>query len=200
MQRQFRNAFQCFTVFQSYQAWVILRPSIESALIMGKWLDDIENVEIWKEHKGDWQKYNKIYSGKSLASKSLPQSSRIQQVLKVINDDYMHVNPVYYFNNTGLQQMGADNIIFIPFFDEEIEHKSHLYSFLHLTLLVIKSIAEMLAPYFHQHDELRIDLVRLQIAFKNRVAAIVKENPEQLLVLRELGLWPNNLFEQSAVI
>ena len=197
MQRQFRNAFQCFTVFQSYQGWVLLRPGLESSLIMGKWLDDMQNVEIWKKHKQDWKEYNKTYSGKSLISKSLPESSSIQQVLKRINDNFMHVNPSYYYHNTRLEQMQADSdFLYVPVFDQETDYQSHLYSFLHLTLYVVKCVGEMLVPYFSQNDTFEINLARLEEAFKGKVARILQQSPDQLSVLTELGLWPNNTFQR----
>jgi hypothetical protein len=40
MQRQVYAAFELISTYQSFQAWVLLRPCLESALIMGKWVDD----------------------------------------------------------------------------------------------------------------------------------------------------------------
>ena len=96
MMRQAFNAFEAISVFQSYQSWVTLRPGLESALIMGKWVDDPNNAAIWRNKETNKKQYMKIYQGKSLVSTSLPESQAIQKVLGKINDDFMHLNHDYY--------------------------------------------------------------------------------------------------------
>src|SRR6187431_2577269 len=45
MQRQVRSAFIALSAFQSYDAWLLLRPALESALICGKWIEDPKSAE-----------------------------------------------------------------------------------------------------------------------------------------------------------
>ena len=80
LQRQAQSAFEALSAYQSYQAWVLLRPGIEAALIIGKWVDDPKNAEIWKNRENDPKPYQKSYTGKALRSKSLPNSEPIQEL------------------------------------------------------------------------------------------------------------------------
>ena len=97
-------------VYQSYQSWVLLRPAIESALIMGRWLDNFNNFEVWKDHPDSWKNYKNIYQGKNLVSDSLPKSTDIQNVLKHINDDFMHTNPSYYQRHSQIVDLNEKNV------------------------------------------------------------------------------------------
>src|SRR5262249_30745099 len=120
--RQALNAFEAIAVFQSYQSWVLLRPSLESALIMGKWIDHPKNADIWKNRDKDknaHQAYQKMYSGKGLLSKSLPDCQAIRDVLTRINDDFMHTNPRYYFRHTQISDIDARSMLLKLQFNDE---------------------------------------------------------------------------------
>ncbi len=193
MQRQLRNAFQLLSTYQSYQTWVLARPFFESSLIMGKWLDDGKNFEIWKKQKENWKAYNQCYSGKKLISNSLPNSSDIQGVLKKINDIYMHVNPQYFFNNHFLKGLENEEVLLtVPFTDEPNYHEANLYSFLHVTLFVVGSVGEMLKNQYGQNKVFNINLSGLQIVFKEKIKQLVKSDSESKKMLIEYGLWPEN--------
>ena len=196
MQRQYRNAFRNISVFQSYQAWVLLRPAIESALVMGKWLDDLSNFEVWKKHENNWKDYQKIYQGINMVSESLPDSSDIQKVLKHINDDFMHTNPSYYRRHSQLIDVDEKNVgMYVTYIDDKQDHCAHLYAFLHVTLFILKSVGKMLSKSYPDHLSFEVNLQKLQSVFSNKVKEIVKSNDEHRKVLEELGLWPNNLLE-----
>ena len=198
MQRQYRNAFQNISVFQSYQAWVLVRPAIESALVIGKWLDDLSNFDVWKQHENNWKDYQKIYQGKNLVSKSLPDLSNIQKVLKHINDGFMHTNPSYYRRHSQLIDVDEKNVgMFVTYTDDEQDHRAHLYAFLHVTLFILKSVGQMLSKSYPDHLSFNVNLQKLQSVFSNRVKEIAKSNGEHRKVLEELGLWPNNLLEPT---
>ena len=96
LQRQAYNAFEAVCVGQCHQTWLLIRPGIEGALIIGKWVDDVHNARIWEHREEDPESYRKAYSGKGLRSKSLPDAERIQTVLKTINDRFVHANISYY--------------------------------------------------------------------------------------------------------
>ena len=51
MQRQARSSFERLSSFQSYEAWVLLRPCLESALILGKWTEDLYEFCLNTVHK-----------------------------------------------------------------------------------------------------------------------------------------------------
>jgi hypothetical protein len=95
LQRQSRAAFEALAAYQSYQAWVLLRPGIEAVLIIGKWLDDPINAKIWNNRQQDRKAYQKTYTGTGLRSNSLPSAEDIQRVLSRVNDDFVHANPDY---------------------------------------------------------------------------------------------------------
>lgn len=198
IQRQCRNAFQCFSVFQSYQGWVLLRPAIESILIMGKWLDDRNNFEVWKQQETDWKSYRKVYEGKNLQSNSLPSAELIQGLLKTINDNFMHANPSYYHRHSQISQIDQDNFFLtISYFDDQKDHVSHLYAFLHATLFMLKQLGQMLAALYKNKGPFHVDLERLQKAFHAKVIGILNDDPESRKVLLELGLWPNILLQPT---
>jgi len=194
--RQYLNSFQNFATFQSYQGWVLLRPAIESILIMGKWLDDRDNFEVWKKHEQDWKSYNSVYSGKNLASKSLSNSDLIQSVLKKLNDKFMHANPSYYNRHSSIQQVDAENYhLWTSFFDDQKEHQVHLYAYLHFTIFMLHSAGMMFQPLFSVNEKFKVDLSKFQRVFENKVRAIANESLVNHSVLLELGLWPNHALE-----
>src|SRR5688572_25036823 len=43
LQRQSFVALDMLASRQAYQAWLVVRPGIESGLFIGKWMDDVEN-------------------------------------------------------------------------------------------------------------------------------------------------------------
>jgi len=194
--RQYLNSFQSFSTFQSYQGWVLIRPAIESILIMGKWLDDRDNFEVWKKHEEDWKSYNSVYSGKSLASKSLSDSDRIQSVLKKLNDKFMHANPSYYHRHSAIQKVDGENYyMWTSFFDDQKEHEIHLYAFLHLTIFMLYRLGMMFQPLFARTDAFQVDISKLEKVFEKRVRGLANEAKGNYSVLSELGLWPNNILE-----
>jgi len=192
MARQACNAFEAIAVFQSYQSWVTLRPGLESALIMGKWIDDPNNATIWENREKNKKEYTKIYQGKELVSKSLPDSQAIQKVLKKINDDFMHVNHNYYFRHLSNKDLSNEFIsLKIQFNDDERNHKANLYSFLHLTRFLLQSVGEMFKKEFGAFPELDANLNSLQQKFAQKVAALIKKEPKTKCVLEKIGLWPS---------
>jgi len=191
MNRQMLNAFEAMAVFQSYQSWILLRPGLESALIMGKWIDSPKNADIWKNREKDKRTYQKVYSGKGLLSNSLPDCQAIRGVLIRVNDDFMHTNTRYYFRHTQISDVDASSILLkLQFNDEETVHKAHLYAFVHLTRFLVQSIGRMFAAEFGVRPELNADLGKVQNHFRQRVAALAQEQPHTTPVLTELGLWP----------
>jgi len=192
MARQALNAFEAMAVFQSYQSWVTLRPGLESALIMGKWVDDPNNSTIWENREINKKEYLNTYQGIKIVSKSLPDSQVIQKVLGKINDDFMHLNPDYYNRHLKTKDLSTESILLnIEFNDDAINHKAHLYSFLHLTRFLLQSVGEMFKKEFGEFPELDANLNSLQQRFAQRVAALIKKEPKTKCVLEKIGLWPS---------
>ena len=199
MQRQYRNAFQSISVFQSYQSWVLLRPAIESALIMGKWLDDLSNFDVWKRHQDNWKNYQKIYQGKNLVSDSLPSSSDIQKVLKSINDDFMHTNPSYYKRHSQIIDLDKDTVgMFVNFTDDEQDHRAHVYAFLYLTIFILKRVGEMLSDRYEEKGNFTVNLDKLHDHFVKNARQIAAQDEEYKKLLLEIGLWPNKSLQPTA--
>lgn len=200
MQRQYRNAFQSISVFQSYQSWVLLRPAIESALVMGKWLDDLSNFETWKDHQDNWKNYQKIYQGKNLTSDSLPNSTDIQKVLKRINDDFMHTNPSYYRRHSQIIDIDEKTVyMFVSSNDDEQDHRAHTYAFLYLTLFILKQVGIMLSDKYKGQEIFTVNLDKLHDHFIGNARKIASNNDEHKKLLLDLGLWPRQSLNQSVV-
>ena len=145
IQRQMRNAFDAFASAHSYQGWVLLRPALEAALIMGKWTDNAETADIWQNRETDWKAYQKEFSGKALVSSSLQNSAEIRSVLSRVNDDFMHFNPTYYFRHSRLKVVDPKTYRYtIGYFDEDEEQEFHVHAFMHLCVFVARSIASLL--------------------------------------------------------
>ena len=150
MQRQALAAFWALASHQSYQTWVLLRPGVEAALIIGKWVDDKANSDIWSRRKEDPDAYRKTYQGKKLVSRSLSCSAAIQAVLRRINDDFVHPNPEYYHRHTELKDAGPDSVyLMVHYFDrDDVEHRANVLAFLHLLLVLQDALAELVGSLF----------------------------------------------------
>lgn len=195
IQRQMRNAFEAFATAHSYQGWVLLRPALEAALIMGKWTDDRDSAEIWKNRDADWKSYQKAYSGKALLSQSLPESEGIRSVLSRVNDDFMHFNPTYYFRHSRLNAVDPQNYLYtISYFDDNAEQEFHVHAFMHLCVLVARSVASLLQKQYAKPMGIDVNLNGFRKSYGKTVQRLAKQTPEGIPILTELGLWPNNTF------
>lgn len=193
LQRQVRNSFEAFAAAQSYQGWVLLRPALESALIMGKWTDDKKYCELWMNRDKNRKAYAREYSGSALESKSLPHAKEIRGVLSRINDDFMHLNEGYYMRHSSLDPIDQDRFLYkINYIDEDIEQDFHLHAFMHLSVVVLQCIAQMLDNQFKDGSGVSVDVEGFRKAYKNKIQELVKKDPNRVRVLIELGLWPNS--------
>lgn len=192
LQRQLRNAFESFSAAQSYQGWVLLRPALESALIIGKWTDNKKYCDLWMNRDKNRKEYAREYSGSALESKSLPLSKEIRAVLSRINDDFMHLNEGYYMRHSSLNPINEEKFLYkIDYFDEDIVQDFHLHAFMHLSLVVLQSIAVLLDNEFKDGDEIPIDIDGFRKAYEGSIQKLVRKDPNHVRVLTELGLWPN---------
>ncbi|MGH7381075.1 MAG: hypothetical protein ACREKR_02460 [Candidatus Methylomirabilales bacterium] len=191
MQRQAVAAFWSLASHQSYQAWVALRPCVESALIIGKWIEEPDNARIWSEREHDRAAFKKAYEGKALISSRLPRASEIQGVLRTINDDFMHTNTRYYSRHVEAAPGGPDHInLLLHYFDrDEREHRAHVLAFLHLSVVMQDSLCAMFASVFPPGATINAGLSAFEELFKPKTTDLLNRAPAVLPVLDELGLW-----------
>ena len=191
MQRQAMSAFLSLCSHQSFEAWVLLRPCLESILVIGKWVDDPKNAEIWKNRDQDPQAYKKAYTGSKLRSVSLPRSIEIQKVLSKINDDFMHANPRYYQRHTVITPGETDAVYLkLEYFDDDADHLTHVFAMLHLLIVMQDSLAELLGSQLRDQPKVNVGLGEFSRELGLRYTAFVDKHPDRAHALRELGLWP----------
>jgi hypothetical protein len=189
MQRQALSAFQALSSHQSYQGWVLLRPCLESALIMGKWVDDRKNAEIWGNRASDPKAYRQTYTGKALRSAALPRAADIQSVLSRINDDFMHLNSDYYSRHTEMRPAGESSYhLLVQYFDDDVDHRAHTFAFLHLIAVILESMSGLLDGLFGKAGT-DCGLRELEDLLRPDVAAFAGEHSDRNSILVEMGLW-----------
>lgn len=196
LQRQSFVALDALSSMQAYQAWVLIRPGLESALVMGKWMEDVAHFHTWDRRLEDREKYSKTYSGKALRSTSLPRSAELQSALKAINDSFAHPNQDYYLRHVGVAELEGGNIeLKLHFFDDDSFHWASVLSLLHLLIVTQDSLARMFAKRFVNLD-IRPDRYGLS-GFEDQhrdaaqIAAAV--GPTEAYIIRELGLWDRDV-------
>jgi hypothetical protein len=189
LQRQSRAAFEAFSTYQSYVGWVLLRPGIESVLIIGKWIDDPENAKIWANRQEDRRSYQKTYSGQALYSKSLPASAAIRRALTKVNDDFVHANPEYYSRHLRTEQPDEKTVQFwLNYHDDEDLLDAHVLAFLHLMLVMQEALAGLIGAIFGQAIDLTARMAAFDHKFGKAIAALREKTPETAGILDQLGL------------
>ncbi|MCZ6877226.1 MAG: hypothetical protein O7G29_03695 [Acidobacteria bacterium] len=194
MQRQAMAAFWSLACYQSHQAWVTLRPCLESALIIGKWFDDPDNASIWNNRHKDRTAFRRTYEGRALISESLPRAAGLQAVLRRINDDFMHTNKKYYERHTDVQSDGPDHItLLVHYFDKDTkQHRAHVLAFLHLMVVVQDSLAELWQTLFVNAPQIALGLSVFESQFDPNIREVLAEAPQSADILTALGLWKLN--------
>jgi hypothetical protein len=191
LQRQAMTAFESLSVNQAYAAWVAVRTGIESALIMGKWVDAKENAHIWERRLTDRTAYRQAYEGKALRSASMSRSPRIQQALSHINDRFLHPNPEYYFRHLSSEELPSGEIsLELNFFDNEQAVSVGLLSLLHLISVVQDDIAMMFTSLFVDTPRLDVRLADLEANGAEFRATAGQRSAEAEWLLVNIGLWP----------
>jgi len=190
LQRQAQSAFEALTAFQSYQAWVLLRPGIEAALIIGKWVDDPKNAEIWKNRENDPKPYQKSYTGKALRSKSLPNSEPIQGVLRKINDDFVHANPEYYKRHLTVAPGHPEYVkMLLQYFDDDSLLLVNVFAFLHTLLIVQQALLSLFNKLFSCNESLPSPLELFIRTYEEKIDKRAGSAEEHRRILKELGMW-----------
>jgi len=180
--------FQHLGSFQGFLSWLNFRPGLESFLILGKFIDEPANAEIWKNREKDWRTYTSTFSGKPLISRSMPRSSDFQNVLSKINDGFMHPNPEFTFRDVTIYDQEHEVLLATEYFDLNPEvHEAHLLAYLNLTQNVILSSNQLLNTLFNE----QLTYVSKPYSEINgsRAASLANKNPDAKKIMEELGLW-----------
>jgi hypothetical protein len=190
LRRQTYTAFDVLSADQSYHAWLLLRPGIEAALIIGKWVDDPHNARIWQDRDKDPGAYQKTYTGKALRSVSLPGSERIQAVLRTINDRFVHANLDYYHRhlNVGPGDPGHVSVL-LRYFEDDPLQVANTFAFLHLLLIVQEALLALFNGLFGAAESLPSPLVLFRDTFGKRIDNLARSSDEYRSVLSDLGDW-----------
>jgi hypothetical protein len=189
--RQAMSAFEALSSFRSYEAWVLLRPAIEATLIMGKWVDDPANADIWSNRHTRKTEYVRTYTGKWIVSDSLPRAAELRAVMDKINDEYVHANEPYYAKHLNATALADERILVrLEFFDERLDAEPNALAFLHLVAVVADSLDEMLAMTLPTTGPHRPGLPKLRSALSPHVASC-RAQGRSTHILSEYGLWPD---------
>jgi hypothetical protein len=192
LQRQSFVALDALSSMQAYQAWVLIRPGLESALFMGKWMEDLANYHVWENRFKDPDTYRKTYSGRALQSKSLPRSDELQRALKGINDSFAHPNQDYYLRHVRLSTLEGGNFMLkLHFFDDDSFHWASVLSLLHLLIVTQEALARMFAERFVNLDirPERYGLTAFENQHRQQASDAAAVGKVEAYLLRDLGLW-----------
>jgi hypothetical protein len=192
MQRQAFVALDALSSMQAYQAWVLVRPGIECALIMGKWMDDVANHHIWANRFQNQRAYRDTYTGKALISQSLPRSADLQAVLRSINDSFVHPNPDYYTRHIGLTQLENGEVeVRLHFFDDHDMHWASVLALVHLLILTQHSLARMFQDRFVniELDPDHFGLSGFEEQHRAQAASAAERGLRERYIVQHLGLW-----------
>ena len=185
--------FQHIASYQSFLCWLTFRPGLEALLILGKFVDDPNNANIWKNRESDQKAYKQAFEGKKLISKILPRSADFQQVLKRLNDNFMHPNPDFVYRDTTILDEGGHSLFLkTEYFDtvKNVEiHEGHLLSFLNLLDQICYSsdrlVQSLCGPATHKQRPERL----FSESADSRASYLASRNPVSKKVMLELGLW-----------
>jgi len=188
-QRQALAAYEFFSSCRPYQGWLLFRPGIEAVLIAGKWFDDPAMFRLWKERRVRSTEYMEKYSGKHLRSRSLPNSERLQAVLRRINDDYPHFNNDYWNRHLSLRPQDPNAFLLrLEYFDDGWLSEAHALAFLHLLAVLFDSFAAMFAKGLVGFEvPPRTDAITELL--DPRIRRLAQQFPDARLVLHDIGLW-----------
>ncbi len=185
--------FQHIAYYQSFLCWLTFRPGLEAFLILGKFVDDPANANIWKNRETDREAYIRTFQGRNLASNCLPQSTEFQKILSRLNDQFMHPNPDFVYRDTKLLD-GGDSSLFLrtEYFDSAKEpgiHESHLLAYLNLLDKISfgsnKLVNQLCGP---APKELR-PAKSFDESSEEKAVHLAESSPLCKKIMKELGLW-----------
>jgi hypothetical protein len=188
--------FHSIAAYQSFLAWLNLRPGLEALLILGKLVDDPGSAAIWKERLNDRGAYQRTFSGKALISKALITSKDFRDVLTHLNDNFVHPNPDFAYRDMTVRDQGPSVILEIQFFDKNSEtHEAHLLAYLNLLDRICGASQGLLNSLCDPPSGKAVATQSFDEIAASRAAALATRNALAKRVMEELGLWK---FKSSA--
>jgi hypothetical protein len=182
--------FQHITSYQSFLAWLTFRPGLEALLMIGKFVDDPVNARIWKNRETDSKAYRNTFQGSALESKSLTNSADFRQVLRRLNDEFMHPNPDFAFRDSTQAAQNNAVLLEIQFFDTSPElHEAHLLAYMNLIDCVVRASEGLVNALCGSHPAASGIRQAYSKQESARASGLAARNSSAKKVLLELGLW-----------
>jgi hypothetical protein len=192
LQRQSFVALDALSSVQAYQAWLLVRPGVESALIIGKFFDDPANKDAWFRRHHDPKEYRRRFGRGGLSSTSLPNSGRIQVALSAVNDSFVHPNPLYVLRHTGITNRQSGSVeVELQFFDQDSFLWASVLAMLHLLITIVDSLAKRFTGRFVNIDTIpeRFGLEEFRTGHVDAVRQALREDLTLGDILITIGLW-----------
>ena len=184
--------FQHMAAYQSFLAWLTFRPGLEAFLMLGKWVDDPANAEIWRNRHTDRNAYTRTFSGRGLVSAALPRSEDLRAVLSRLNDEFMHSNPEFTYRDMAIQDEGPSAIVAVQYFDTKAEiHEGHLLAYLNLVDEILWSSYALVNDLFGlppSDAATRPHFAELERE-RSRAKALAARDSLAKKIMEELGMW-----------
>jgi hypothetical protein len=184
--------FQELITYQSFLAWLCLRPGLESLLIIGKWVDDPAAAKIWMNRNKNARAYRTTFSGRNLVSASLPEAKRLRDVLTQLNDQFVHPNPYFAYRESDLRQIDGQTLqLATRFFDDRAElYEAHLLAYLHLLETIVTSSDRLLCGIFGSFTRTALSSDgSFTKQESDRAKSLADSDPVAKKIMEDLGLW-----------
>lgn len=181
--------FEHLSCYQSFLAWLTLRPGLEALLMIGKFVDDPANAKIWLEREIDTKAYRQAFWGSALESKSLSMSAEFRQVLTRLNDEFMHPNPAFTYRDTTVRTDSTGHLVEVQFFDVSAElHEAHILAYLNLLDVIVATSDSLVTALCGPRGS--SSPVQQPYATKEQSRAIqLAKNAVGKNIMVDLGLW-----------
>ena len=191
MQRQAHVAFNHFSEYQSFQGWVVFRFAIEITLFIGMFIDDKKNFTIWQQKNEDQKKYMQTFQGKNFNPECLRDNGKLRHALKRMNDEYLHVNPNYFYRSIGLQNSTISPLIDLKadYIDDQYESHINSIAMIHLLAFAQETLWDAFLNNFYPNHPLKtLGLADLKQSLQPKVE-LVSKNPLHKELLQDFGAW-----------
>jgi len=176
--------FQALASYQSFLAWLSVRPGLEALLIVGKFVDSRENARIWRERETDRDAYQRAFQGKALTPKSLEDGEVLRLVLTRLNDNFTHPNPNFVYRD----QFYRDERLMVQFLETRPEiHEAHVLAYLNLVDRVVYASEQLVAKLLA--GAMRTERTPYAKAEMERARRLADAEPLAKRIMVELGLW-----------
>ncbi len=199
IERQAINAFECLTKYQSYEAWMVFRPAIEAALLVGKFIDNPNNAELWKNKveyrknndKRSLKRYYQEFEKGGLIPKSFKYGKELRELLTKINDEFMHVNFSYFERMYDLELVDENTgYLNISYNDKDVlKHKAYLYSFLNAYQILIQCLGNAFLYKYKKYEQLKnLNKPSVRYIWEDSINEIISSRPDLEDIFYSYGL------------